>query len=82
MGDDAVAVTGGHYPGLRVRSLRAAALGDAGPYVEMRVVRFMLTTPYGLLGLAFTALAPEFFDVMEAMFDSVAQTVRLDPCAL
>ena len=81
LGDDARAVTSAHYPGVRIGSLRAAALGDAGPYVEMRVLRVMLTTPYGLLALVFTALQPEFYDVMETMFDAVAQTARLDPCA-
>jgi hypothetical protein len=47
LGDDAEALTAGHYPGLRLRSGRAAALDDGGPYLEMRVVRFMLTTPHG-----------------------------------
>jgi hypothetical protein len=69
-------------PVARTSSVRTAPLGDGGPSVEMLVVRFMLTTPYGLLSLAFTALQPQFYDVMEAMFDSVAQTARLDPCAL
>ncbi len=79
LGFDAQTVTGAHYPGVRVRSVRAATVGDAGVAVEMRVVRFMLTTPHGLLVLAFSAVQPDFYDVMEAMFDAVAQTARLDP---
>jgi hypothetical protein len=80
MGDDAQAASVGEYRGLRIASVRAAALGDAGPYVEMHIVRYLLETPRGLLALAFSALQPAFYDVLEPMFDAVAETVRLDPC--
>jgi hypothetical protein len=57
------------------------ALGDEGPSLEVLVVRRMLHTSSGVLALAFTALQPDFYDVLEPLFDRVTQTVRLDPYA-
>ncbi|HET9125372.1 MAG TPA: hypothetical protein VFN65_10845 [Solirubrobacteraceae bacterium] len=81
MGDHARPVAGAHHVGVRTSAVRTAAIGAAGPRLEVRVVRFMLSTPYGVLALAFTAPQPQFYDVMEPMFDHIAQTARLDPCA-
>jgi hypothetical protein len=67
--------------GVRVRSTRPVTLGDDLPSLEVLVVRHMLQTPFGVLALAFSALQPDFYDVLEPLFERVAQTVRLDPCA-
>jgi hypothetical protein len=81
MGDGATEVTAGGYEGMRIRSLRAAPPADSGPAPRMLVVRFMLSTPVGMLALAFSAAQPDFYDLLEPLFDQVADTVRLDPFA-
>jgi hypothetical protein len=67
--------------GVCARSRRPVTLTGDLPSLDVLVVRHMRQTPFGVLALAFSAVQPDFYDVLEPVFEQVAQTVRLDPCA-
>lgn len=75
---EAQPVTIGGLSGVRIRSVRPAPLGEASMVVVL-VVRYLLETAQGTLGVAFAAPQAAFHDVLEPVFDDVIETVQLHP---